>query len=49
VASIAEDVVALVVPELVVIRLFVVATGISVLVIGAEIPQIESQLTGFLA
>jgi hypothetical protein len=49
VASIAEHMIALAVPELVVIRLFLVAAEISVLVIGPEILQTQSQLTGFLA
>lgn len=48
-ASVAEHVVALVIPELVVIRLLVVASETSVLVIGTAILQTESQLTGFLA
>jgi hypothetical protein len=39
VASVAEHVVALVIPELVIIRLLIVAAEISVLVIGTEILQ----------
>jgi len=49
VAFIAEDKVALVVLELVIIRLLVVATTTCVLVVGTGILQFESQLTGFLA
>jgi hypothetical protein len=51
VASITEHMIALAVPELVIIRLLLVAAEISVLVIGPEIlqTQTQSQLTGFLA
>jgi len=45
VACIADDTVALVVLELVVIRLLLIAAGILVLVIGTEILQAKSQLT----
>jgi hypothetical protein len=49
VAFIAEDIVALVVLELVIIRLLVVATTICVLVVGTGIMRFESQLTESLA
>lgn len=48
-ASIAEDIIALVILELVVIRLLVVAAGMCMLVMGTAFLQTESQLTEFLA